>query len=264
MLFLLLLLAKLSIGVSTPMSAHADVIRAPELQDGVSSAPAARPAWSFDLVPYYWSASVGGSLAIDGEEVDLEGGGDGFFGDPALSGFLGHFEADHGPWSFVVAPIFIKADMQGGQPPATDADLTIRAQVHEAFVARDFAEGWDWMLGVRYQELETDMDLSINGLPLSSHDSTHSWVDPIVGLRYHTGLGGNWLLNARADIGGFGVGSDFAWNASVLAGYRFSSLVSAHLGYRALSLDFEDEGGSQRLSYDLTMNGPILGVAFSF
>jgi hypothetical protein len=207
---------------------------------------------------------LSGNLAIDGEEVDLEDGGDGFFGDPALSGFLGHFEAQHGPWSFVLAPIFVQADMHGEQAPATDADLTIHAQVHEAFVAREIVPGFEWMLGARYQELETDMDLSVAGQPVGSHDSTRSWVDPIVGMRYHSTLGGNWSLNARGDIGGFGVGSDLAWNASVMVGYQVSSLVRLHLGYRALNVDFEDGGDSQRLAYDLSMYGPILGVAFSF
>jgi hypothetical protein len=97
-----------------------------------------------------------------------------------------------------------------------------------------------------------------------SVDNTHDWIDPIVGLRYHGDLGEHWSVNARADVGGFGVGSDFAWNASALLGYRFSSWCSAHLGYRALSLDFESGSGSDSLAYDLTMNGPIIGVAFSF
>jgi hypothetical protein len=221
-------------------------------------------SWTFDFVPYYWSASLDGNVAIDGQEIELEGGGDGAFGDPALIGFLGHFEARRGPWSFVYAPIFISADLKGVEPPVTDADVSIDAQIHEAFVARSFATGWDWMLGARYQELETDIDLSTGGVPIPSLGNTHSWIDPIVGVRYHTKLGEDWSVDARADVGGFGVGSDFVWNASVLAGYHFSPGFAVLLGYRALSFDFEERGGSDRLSYDLSMYGPILGVSFSF
>lgn len=222
------------------------------------------PPWTIDLVPYYWAASLGGSLAIDGQTVDLEGGGDGFFGDPALSGFLGHFEAHRGPWSLVVAPIFISADMQGAQPPTTDADLTVQAEIHELFVAREFSDGWEWMLGLRYQKLETDMDLSVAGVPLSSHASERAWTDPIVGLRYHAHLSEDWTVHARADVGGFGVGSDFVWNASVLTSYQCTRLFGLQLGYRALSLDFEDLGAGGRLAYDLDLYGPILGASFSF
>jgi len=221
--------------------------------------------WTFDWAPYYWSASISGSLAIDGQDVDLEGGGDGGLGPPALLGYLGHFEAHHGPWSFCFAPIFINAsDMAGGQPPTTDANVTIKAQVHEAFVAHEFGQGWEWMAGARYQQLETDMDLSVGGIPTSSHESSKTWTDPIVGLRYSTQLGGDWSLHTRADIGGFGLGSDFVWNASALARYKFTELFGMTLGYRALSFDFEDGSGAGRVTYNLSMFGPIIGVSFSF
>jgi hypothetical protein len=220
-------------------------------------------AWRWDLIPYYWSASLGGSLAIDGQEVDIEGGGDGFFSEPALSGFLGHFEAHHGPWSYVLAPIFINAESEGGQPPTTDADLNIDAQLHEAFVARQFAPGWQWMLGLRYQKIDTDMDLSIASVPVASLDSSKEWVDPIVGVRYQHHFDESWSLYARGDIGGFGVGSDFAWNASLVGSYQFTPLFGVQLGYRALSIDFEDQGNSGELSYDLDMYGPMIGMSFS-
>jgi len=227
--------------------------------------PAPTSKWTFDWAPYYWSASLSGDLTIDGQDVDLDGGGgDGSSGETALYGYLGHLEAHHGPWSFVLAPIFIKYDVLGGQPPTTDADVTIKAQVHEAFVAREFAEGWEWMAGARYQQIETDLDLSIGGVPSSSHESSRNWTDPIVGARYRTPLGGDWSLHTRADIGGFGVGSDFAWNASAMAQYKFSELFGMTLGYRALSIDFEDQGPSGRIAYNLSMYGPIIGVSFSF
>jgi hypothetical protein len=89
-------------------------------------------------------------------------------------------------------------------------------------------------------------------------------VDPIVGVRYRRDLGERGYLRARADVGGFGVGSDFAWNASVLFGYRFSPGFSANLGYRALAVNFDEGSGSDRVAYDLSLYGPILGVTFSF
>jgi hypothetical protein len=37
-----------------------------------------------------------------------------------------------------------------------------------------------------------------------------------------------------------------------------------YAGYRALSFDFSDGSGSGRVSYDLSMFGPIIGLSFSF
>jgi hypothetical protein len=271
MLLLALLAAGHSASTTTPLATPVlappalptAALVAPDLQQAAAAAPVQASEWTFDFAPYYWAASVGGSVTVDGEDIDLEGGGDGFFGEPALSGFLGHFEAHHGPWSYVLAPTFITSELEGGQSPNVDADVTIRAQMHEAFVAREFAPHWEWLLGARYQQIDTEIDLSIANVLQGSVDDTRSWLDPIVGLRYQTGLGEDWGLHARADIGGFGAGSDFAWNASLLASYSISEHWGAYFGYRALVIQFEDRGGSDDLEYDLSLYGPIIGVNYS-
>jgi hypothetical protein len=263
---------------STPLLANVTCVLAATLgsrptgaQDLNSTpAPPATPSlakdqpWTFDAFVYLWFAGVSGNLTVKGQDVDLEGDGDGFSGETSLSGFLGHFEAHHGPWSYAFAPIFLNVETTGTQSGGVDAVVKIDAQIHEGFIAHELSSSWDWLAGARYYELDTGVDLSAGGVPIASPGSVHAWVDPIVGARYHTDFSEHWSLHARGDIGGFGVGSDFAWNASALVGYRFSSCCAAQLGYRALSLDFTDGSGTDRLAYDLTMRGPILGVSFSF
>jgi hypothetical protein len=221
--------------------------------------------WTFEAFVYYWSASVSGNLAVDGQDIDIGGGGGGgFAGEKSLSGFLGHFEAHHGPWSFALAPIFANVDATGSESGGVDAAVSIHAQIHEGFVAHDLGRSWDCFAGARYYELDTSVDLSTGGVPSGSLDNNHAWVDPIVGARYHDDYGEHWSVRARGDVGGFGVGSEFAWNASVFLGYRFNSCCAAQLGYRALSVQFASGSGSDRLAYDLTMTGPIFGVSFAF
>ena len=58
-------------------------------------------------------------------------------------------------------------------------------------------------------------------------------------------------------------GRNFAWNASLIAHYRCSQLFGAFLGYRALSLDWEDLGPGGRTAYNLSMFGPIVGISFT-
>ena len=93
-------------GTGTPPTG--DVIRAQEL--AASAVHEEEEPWKFDAFVYYWSASLSGNLTVDGNEVDLDGGDDSFSGDPSLLGFLGHFEASHGPWSYVFAPIFVHVE----------------------------------------------------------------------------------------------------------------------------------------------------------
>jgi len=252
------------------------VLALPAQAAAQAAAPAPEPAldvqpapdeegWSFGAFIYYWSASIDGDLTVDGDEIEIDGGDDeGTSSDPALYGFLGQFEASRGPWSVVFAPIFVTVATTGDESAGASADVEIDAQVHELFVTHDLAGGWDWLAGARYYELETEVQLSVGGVPTGAPDSIQSWVDPIVGVRGRGQFSDDWSWDLRGDIGGFGLGSEFAWNASALVGYHFSSSVGAHLGYRALSVNFNDSSGADRAEFDLTMYGPVIGISFSF
>lgn len=77
-------------------------------------------------------------------------------------------------------------------------------------------------------------------------------------------IGSNWDFVARGDIGGFGVGSDFAWHATVLFNWRVSEHFGLLFGYRIFDVDFEDGSGAERIGIDLQQSGPAVGVAFAF
>jgi len=74
-----------------------------------------------------------------------------------------------------------------------------------------------------------------------------------------------WALSLK---GGFGVGSDFAWQATGLIGYRVGLFAErdANLfaGYRALDQDYSDGSGRNRFAWDVTAHGPVIGVAIRF
>jgi hypothetical protein len=86
-----------------------------------------------------------------------------------------------------------------------------------------------------------DLDLS-KGIAIARGGSV-DWVDPLVGARIRHRLAAGQELLLRADVGGFGVGSQFSWNA--LAAYSWEFAVrdgvtySGLLGYRALDVDYE-------------------------
>jgi hypothetical protein len=69
------------------------------------------------------------------------------------------------------------------------------------------------------------------------------------------------------DVGGFGVGSDFAWSALGLFGWRFALLgqdAAALWGYRALGQDYSTGSGRQRFEWDVIMHGPAIGLTVRF
>ena len=52
-----------------------------------------------------------------------------------------------------------------------------------------------------------------------------SWIDPFVGVHFMAPLAERWWFGARGDVGGFGVGSDLAWQAYADIGFNASKLV---------------------------------------
>jgi hypothetical protein len=76
--------------------------------------------------------------------------------------------------------------------------------------------------------------------------------------------GGRRSLVAQADIGGFGVGSDFAWQATAFANWQLSEHVNIGLGLRCLGVDDEDATDNGRCLYDMTLGGPDAAFAWRF
>ena len=70
----------------------------------------------------------------------------------------------------------------------------------------------------------------------------------------------NFFVTGWALAGGFGVSSDFMWDAMASVGYEFNDTFSMTAGYRALSVDYHNNG----FVYDVVQSGPILGLVFKF
>jgi len=72
-------------------------------------------------------------------------------------------------------------------------------------------------------------------------------------------------LGLEADFGGFGVGSDFSWQVVGTYGFDTTCLgtpLHALIGYRALSVDFSENGKFGKNGIDMVQHGPIMGVTF--
>jgi hypothetical protein len=239
--------------LSTPLSASQSEGPALEREQG----------WSFLLAPYLWIVGFDGELTIDGQEIDGDGDSGGFPREFSLTGgFLGHFEARKGPWALALSPVLVDVESDGDDTPPVDTDIALSGTIVEGFAAYAFGGGWDVLGGVRYYAVDADVDVSLGGVPQPDLEADKSWIDPILGVRYASLLGERWSFQARADVGGFGVGSDFAWNAATELGFRLASCARLFVGYRALDFDFADGSGSERVEYDVRLWGPLVGVSF--
>ncbi len=139
---------------------------------------------------------------------------------------------------------------------------------------------FDLLAGARYWHQETDVSVSLTGTVVVDPGLTITgsraraasgsvdWVDPFIGarLRHHMGPGEEIVL--KGDIGGFGVGSQFSWQ--LLGAYNWllcatpGYTIDGYLGYRALSVDYDQGSGSTRFEYNTIQHGPVTGLTVRF
>ena len=111
-------------------------------------------------------------------------------------------------------------------------------------------------------------DLTLNADGTLSASGSASWVDPLVGLRLRHQFAPGWNFVASGDVGGFGVGSKFSWQALAALNYDFyvhnGITWSGMAGYRALYVDYSKGSGLNQYEYNMTMHGPIIGLSARF
>jgi hypothetical protein len=82
-------------------------------------------------------------------------------------------------------------------------------------------------------------------------DEKVDFWDPVVGCKAHFYPHPRIPLELKADIGGFGVGSELTWSAWFNTGYSVSPTVDLIAGFGALSNKYESETASGR-TYGMT------------
>lgn len=97
-------------------------------------------------------------------------------------------------------------------------------------------------------------------LPDEQLHASKAWVDPFIGFRGRADLSDRLYLTGRGDIGGFGVGSDLAWNVYGALGTDLTDRTCVEVGYRHYQDEYERGG----FLYDSALHGPFIGVRIEY
>jgi hypothetical protein len=227
----------------------------------ISSPALANGEWKFELTPYLWGATIGGSVATsDGTEISAPAPGDSsFFSLDNLQGaaFLA-FEAKRGQWRLLADGMYVSYSGDVRQGPLVTVSEEITGYIFEFAGGYQIASDspWEVLGGARYFDVENELDLK----PGPKGTTQKTWVDPFVGVRLTHPLSENWQLRARADLGGFGINADLMQNYVLEVDYQMTERARLRLGYRYLDADFEKD----RFVFDASIKGPAIGVTFDF
>jgi len=185
-----------------------------------------------------------------------------------LAGML-YLEAHTSKWA--ITSDFIYMDLKQDVTPGkliNSGDVSVSQLAWEPAGLYRIAPFLEVGAGGRLNSLSTDIDVLRNVIPKGteqvSKSASKTWFDPILITRLSTDINDKWLFQFRGDIGGFGIGSDFAWQLQAYAGYRFTKLFQLTAGYRYLSMDYDKGESTNRFIYDMDTFGPVLRMGFNF
>jgi hypothetical protein len=229
----------------------------------------ARPAdaWTFTLSPYVWFSGLGGEVTGPhgaGETFSADFGD--IFGTMKFS-FMGLAEARRGNFSLVTDIMYL--NLQQGVPVPgfgeySGGSARTRSLEVSAIGLYTVVEGSEGRIelggGIRGWWFDTELTLDPGRLPGRTQSASTSWADPVLSARGVLRLNDSLSVTAYGDIGGFGVGSEFTWQAFGTLDYRVTESLTVSAGFRWIHIDY-DKG---RTDISLDMGGPIIGASLRF
>ena len=226
-----------------------------------ATAQSAGDRWEYTVAPYLIGAGIDGSVTVAAFESDVDVPFDQII-DSLDMAFMGHFDMMSDRW--VISSDLLYFDL-GHSEDVAQGSVTagLEETLWEVAGGYRISPSFAVFVGARWVDLSVDLRYSGAIVDESAVVGT-DWIDPFVGAHLLAPLADRWWIGLHGDIGGFGVGSDLAWQAYADIGWKASDLLSVILGYRAIDMDYEEGSGRDRFHYDLTIAGPKLGVAFTF
>jgi len=250
--------------------------------------------WTVSVTPYAWLPWIQGNATVKGRAGDIYVNPIELLDHLERMPWMSYIEVRNGPWAFYNDVIYANAGI-GVSGVRTlgraTIDATLGADYQQTIVevggAYQIAKWYgsegrtaiDLLAGARYwqQNLSFNLaltgtldttDLSISGGRAIARSGQVDWVDPLIGFRVRQMFAPGQELMFRADVGGFDAGSMFSWN--VIAAYNFNIYVSngvtyaGMLGYRALSVNYDQGTGFKKYEFDAVLHGPVMGITVKF
>mgnify|MGYP001033296740 CR=1 FL=1 len=219
--------------------------------------------WQVFLSPYLWASGLEGVVGSRGRSTRVDLGFRDIVED--LDGALMlPIEIRKARWGLLSELILIRLSSQSGTPGPLfsgvelGTDETLIQLLPFYRVVSQETVALDLLAGGRLWHIGAELIFRSDGLPDVVIDATERWIDPVIGVRTSADIGKSWRVQGYADIGGFGIGSDFTWQLLGTVGYHIGGGTVLRFGYRQLDVDFDDRDNG--FIFDTGTGGWILGV----
>lgn len=233
----------------------------------------AKGKWTFLVEPYLLFPVMNGTVGLGDLpfDVPVDASTNDIFSSLKM-GFMLNAEATNGQWAVGTDLLYMSLG-QDVEPGILNksGEVTAKQLGWEVSGMYKVTPWLDLGLGGLVNSVKAGFD--INREELIGQDKeivnykrsgTETWFDPMIVARIKRSEVHKLIYQFRGEIGGFGIGSDLAWQVHAYAGYRFSKLFEMTAGYRFISLDYETGSGQDRFKYDVDTSGPVIRFGFNF
>jgi hypothetical protein len=213
--------------------------------------------WRFDTSLNLFMAGLSGDVTVHGLPAKVDASFSDIWSNLEF-GAAGRVTVGYDRWVLSTEVSYMQL---GADVPAASVDF--EQWLVEPTLGYQFCSYFQGFAGVRYNNVGGD--ITFNG-PLGKVPAgTQDWWDPIVGVQLSLPIVKKTLtFDGRFDVGGFGVGSDFTWQAFPFLNWHFAKWGSVQAGYRWLGTDYEAGSGLSKFRYDVVVQGPQVGMTLSF
>lgn len=220
-----------------------------------ASAQSGPDDWQVTVSPYMMGAAMSGTTTVRGYEADVALSASDVFSNLQF-GVMGMVVARKDDWGVGGDALYMAL---GSTVREINVDFN---QGGFAFYGlRRLGAAADLTFGMRINTLSGEVDFKRLGV---SVDQSKSWVDPLVGVVLKTPEKHRVGLRLYTEVGGFGLGSDIAWQVFPVVMVRMTEKASFDLGYRWLDINYDAGDDGDEFGYDVLAQGPVLGVTFRF
>lgn len=229
----------------------------------LAATPLHAEGWTHELAPYLWGSGMNGSAGVGPLDADV----DMSFGDILSNldmGFMGAYRGTHDKLEITLDSIYMSLGAtEKGPHGLVKANATMDQGALEADAGYRFSDRFTVYGGLRYNDIQSDVKVT-GPLGTQKASLSENWVDPVIGAHYTLPINEKWSTTLKGDVGGFGVGSEFAWQGMLSVRWQANPTVGVLAAYRYMDMDYENGKGSNYFKYDMAISGPALGVVFTF
>jgi hypothetical protein len=237
-------------------------------QDSINKSRNAKK-WQFLVEPYLMFPNMNGKTGVGNlPDVSVDANPGDIFSKLQMGAML-NLEASNDKWA--IATDFIYMNLQQDVTSGTlinSGEATAKQFAWELAGLRRVAPWLEVGIGGILNSIQAGANINVNniggGTTNRSKELTQTWYDPMLIVRIKHNPIKKFMYEFRGEIGGFGIGSDFAWQIQAYAGYRFSKLFHITAGYRVISLNYQTGEGENRFLYDIDTFGPVIRFGFNF